>query len=289
LAAIWLVAVGQRDDQGTIVYRERNFFGTLRVSRGQKGHTYYLYHGNVRHGAQNHSDDARVRRLPLLYFYPTGPAGQVFRAFRDDPSKRSIAIIGLGVGALAGYGESGQDFTFFEIDPAVENIAYESAFFTYLADATARNVRCRVVLGDARISLQRPQTERYGLLVVDAFSGDAIPIHLLTVEAVRLYLSRLNNDGVLLFHITNDYLELEPVLGNVAHALGLAAYAQSDRDVSAEEERRGKAPSHWVLIAQQHEHVFRVTRNSRWRPAAMSPKVRVWTDDYSNLLSAFRW
>jgi hypothetical protein len=289
LAAVWIVAVSQREGQDTIVYRSRNFFGTIRVSKGVTGKTYYLYHGNIRHGAQNHSEDPRVRRLPLLYYYPTGPAGQIFQAFRRDSSKSSIAVIGLGVGALAGYAEPGQVFTFFEIDPAVDQVARGSELFTFVGDARKRNASCFVVVDDARLALQRSPPQSYGLLVIDAFNGDAIPTHLLTREAIQLYLSHLHEDGLLLFHVTNDYLDLEPVLGNLAEHMHLTACAQNDSDVSEEEARRGKAPSHWVAIARRPDCLAKLRRDSRWREAATRPGTPVWTDDYSNLLSVFRW
>src|SRR5262249_37181678 len=160
------------EDHGLLLHHERTFFSILHVRRGFEGRMHEFAHGNIRHGLQIRSDDARQRRLPLLYYFPTGPIGQVFRAFRGPRAKDRVAVIGLGVGTLASYGESGQEFAFFEIDPSVERVARDPHYFTYLADAEARGVRVRTVLGDARLSLRREPGARYDLLVVDAFTGD---------------------------------------------------------------------------------------------------------------------
>jgi hypothetical protein len=270
------------------LHRERTFFGVLRVERGTRGRTHTFVHGNVRHGVQLRSDDPRQRRLPLLYYFPTGPAGQVFATLRGAGAKARVAVIGLGVGALAGYGEPGQEFTFFEIDPAVDRIARDPRYFTYLADAQARGVRVRTVLGDARLSLQQAGGDRYGLLVLDAFSGDAVPTHLLTREAVALYLERVAADGLLAFHVTNDYLDLRPVLAAQARDLGLVGLVQED-GASEEEARRGKSPSTWVVLARRPADLAGLANSPRWRPLTGRPGDRAWTDDYSNVLGVMRW
>jgi hypothetical protein len=275
--------------RGLLLYQERTFFSILQVRRGTQGRTHEFAHGNVRHGVQIQSDDARQRRLPLLYYFPTGPIGQVFQAFRGPRAKERVAVIGLGVGTLASYGEAGQEFTFFEIDPAIERIARDPHYFTYLADAEARGLRVRTVLGDARLSLRREPGAHYGLLVVDAFTGDSIPTHLLTGEAIQLYLGRLTDDGLLAFHITNDYLDLGPVLGDVAREAGLVGLIQNDSDLSVEERRRGKAPSTWVVLVRQPAVLDPLLAQGRWKPLTGRPGSHSWTDDYSNVLGTLRW
>jgi hypothetical protein len=287
-AAVAVLSWRTAPARGQLLYRERNFFGVLRVERGTEGRTHSFIHGNVRHGLQIRSPDPRQRRLPLVYYFPTGPIGQVFHAFRGPRARPRVAVVGLGVGSLAGYGEAGQEFTFFEIDPSVERIARDPRFFTYLSDAEARGARVRTVLGDARLSLEREGQARYGLLVVDAFTGDAIPTHLLTREALGLYLDRLEADGVLAFHITNDYLDLRTVLGDLARAMGLAALVQDDPG-SEDEARRGKAPSVWVLLACHPGAFGDLAGSPRWQPLAGRPGARMWTDDYSNVLGVLRW
>jgi spermidine synthase len=213
----------------------------------------------------------------------------VFQAFRGPQTKDRVAVIGLGVGTLASYGESGQEFTFFEIDPAVERIARDPRYFTYLSDAEVRGVRVRTVLGDARLALQREPRAHYSLLVVDAFTGDSIPTHLLTGEAVRLYLESLTDDGLIAFHITNGYLDLGPVLGDAAQAAGLVGLIQNDAVLSTEEGRRGKVPSTWVVLARHLATLGPLRAQGRWKPLTGRPSARAWTDNYSNVLGSLRW
>jgi hypothetical protein len=160
-----------------LVNEERTFFGVYRIVRDSEDVTCALLHGQTWHGMQIQSGDPRLRRVPLLYYFPTGPIGQVFFAFHGPHAKARTAVIGLGIGDLAGYAESGQEFTFYEIDPGVAQIARDSRYFTFLADAEARGAKVRVVLGDARLALQRDQDHRYGMIILDAFSDDAIPAH----------------------------------------------------------------------------------------------------------------
>jgi hypothetical protein len=288
VGAVLLTRAAPRETPGTVLHQERTFFSVLRVVRGTRGQTHTLIHGNVRHGVQLRSDDPRQRRLPLLYYFPTGPIGQVFTAMRGSETTRRVGVVGLGVGALASYGERGQEHTFFEIDPTVERLARDPRYFTYLPDAEARGVRVRVVIGDARLSLRHEPDGHFGLLVVDAFSGDAIPTHLLTGEAIRLYRDKLADDGLLAFHVTNDYLDLLPVLGAASRSAGLAGLFQID-DASEEEGRRGKAPSRWVVLAGRPVALNRLTGNPRWQPLPSLPDARAWTDDFSNILGALRW
>ena len=185
----------------SVLDRSRTFFGVYRVSVDRSGRYHTLAHGTTLHGMQA-LDPAR-RSEPLTYFHRTGPFGQAFAKLPNRATARQIAVIGLGVGTLAAYVQPGQQWTFFEIDPEVERIARTSAYFTYL---DACGSQCRVVLGDARLSLARDGASRYDLIVLDAFSSDAIPVHLLTREALSLYVSRLAPGGALAFHISNAHL-----------------------------------------------------------------------------------
>jgi hypothetical protein len=272
-----------------VVFRERNFYGILNVGTGQDNRTYTLAHGNVRHGVQFRGEDPRVRRIPLLYYFPTSPIGQVFRAFRDGAAKRAVAVIGLGAGSLASYADRGQEFTFYEIDPAVVRVAQQSVYFTFLSDAAARGATLNIVLGDARAQLDRAPENSYDLIVLDAFSGDAIPVHLLTREAIELYMRKLKPHGLLALHITNDYLDLAPVVGSLAQALTLAGRIQNDAEISDDELRQGKQPSTWAILARQPYDLGPLAGDSRWKPLSARPTPSTWTDDYSNVFSAFRW
>src|SRR5439155_6829326 len=151
-------------------------------------------HGNTVHGRQSVEPDRR--REPLTYYHPTGPIGQVFAAFSGAAAKSQVGVVGLGTGSLAAYGASGQQFTYYEIDPAVDRLAHDTRYFTFVHDSPAR---VEVILGDARLTLADAPPRQYGLLVIDAFSSDAIPLHLLTREALQLYLDKLADDGLLAF------------------------------------------------------------------------------------------
>jgi hypothetical protein len=206
------------------IRRARSFFGVLRVTRDRdiKGYT-ELRHGTTLHGRQ--ANDPTRQGEPLSYYHREGPIGHLFAELQRRSTSLRIAVIGLGTGTLAAYARPGDAITFYEIDRLVRDIAFDRAYFTYTTDATARGVSQRVELGDARVRLERVKRERpgerYDLIVVDAFSSDAIPVHLLTREALQLYLEMLAPDGVLALHISNRYLNLEPVVANLAEDAAL--------------------------------------------------------------------
>jgi hypothetical protein len=273
----------------SLVHEERTFFGVYRIVRDSNDKTFVLMHGQTLHGMQLHSDDPRLRRLPLLYYCPTSPIGQVFFAFHGPQAKARTAVIGLGVGDLAGYAERGQEFTFYEIDPGVVRIARDRRYFSFLADAEARGADVRVVVGDGRLAMQREEQRRFGMIVLDAFSDDAIPAHLLTREAFRLYLDRLEEDGLLALHVSNEHLNLEPIVAALARDQKLTALIQVDTDVPAEERQRGKSPSTWVVLARQPQHLGPLVESKRWKPLQPPHSPLLWRDDYTNLLPILRW
>jgi SAM-dependent methyltransferase len=270
---------------GSVDYRERSFFGVHRVTRDPTGTFRRLVHGNTVHGQQ--FLDPERRREPLTYYHRTGPAGRLFDTLQEDhdPRLRRVAFVGLGAGALASYGEPGQHWTFLEIDPAVVHIARDTGQFTYLADSAAE---VDVVLGDGRLALAHSR-EKFGLIVVDAFTSDSVPMHLLTREALRIYRARLAPDGLLLFHVSNRYLNLEPVLAALAADADppMQCLSWSDRVVNETEKQNGKLPSDWVLLAPEGK--AGKPRRGLWGRARPRPSVPVWRDDYSNLLHVFRW
>jgi hypothetical protein len=188
----------------------------------------------------------------------------VFGAYHDRLAGRHIGLIGLGSGTLASYGQPGQRVTYYEIDPLVKRIAYDRQYFSYVQDALDRGVQLDVVLGDARLKLEERardgSAEKLALLVVDAFSSDAIPIHLINREALAIFLANLADDGLLAFHISNRYLDLEPVLGNLAADAGLVGFVQHDW----ESEIPGKTASSWVILARQEDALCRLVHEGRW-------------------------
>ncbi len=267
---------------GTVLYRTRTFFGVYRVSIDPEGRYRSLFHGTTLHGIQA-LDPTRAGES-LTYFHRTGPFGQVFDAIPRLSRVPHVAVVGLGVGTLATYARPDQQWTFYEIDPAVETIARTTGGFTYLKQCSDG---CRVVLGDARLSLARDPMPQYGLIVLDAFSSDAIPMHLMTSEALSLYLTRLEPQGVLAFHISNRHLTLGPVLGRLAAFHGLVALEQRDDDIGSSVRADGKTASDWVVMARSSDDLAALVRDSRWGPPRVQESTPTWTDSFSNILSVF--
>ena len=262
---------------------KRTFFGVLRVENdsGEKTHT--LFHGSTIHGVQSTKEIARLE--PWTYYHRGGPLGQVINNLMDLRKNTHIGVIGLGTGTTAAYAEAGTEFTYFEIDPAVKQIAENPDYFTYLTDAKERSADIKIVLGDARISLTGQPSHYFDLIVVDAFSSDAIPIHLMTREAMQLYFEKLKPDGILMVHISNRYLRLAPVVGELAHHLGKTALLGDDN--GAEEE--GKYRSEWVAVANDASRLEPLTEEDIWAPIPRDEAVGLWTDDFSNILAVLTW
>jgi spermidine synthase len=183
---------------------------------------------------------------------------------------------------MACYAHPGQQWTFYEIDPLVERMARDPSLFTYLRDCPGDY---DVVLGDARFSLVQVEDASYGVIVGDVFNSDAIPVHLLTREAIDLYFRKLARNGVLATHISNRYLNLEPVLGDLARDRGLECYAQSDTETQGIPH---KEASWWVAMAREEADLGSLSNDARWHPCASNPNSKdVWTDDFSNLIGTF--
>jgi len=270
-------------DRGQLLYARRTFFGIHRVVVDHDRRQHLLSNGRILHGIQSLDPDRR--REPLTYYARSGPAGDVLAACGGGPAAR-IGVVGLGAGTLAAYARPGQHWSYFEIDPTVLQIARDERFFTFLRDAAAP---ARVVLGDARLSLANEPDAAYDLLILDAYSSDAIPVHLVTREALALYLRKLAPGGRLAFHISTLHVDLEPVLAGLARDAGLAALTRADTEVPALERARGKAPSVWLVMARRADDLAALAANRRWHPSRGRAGGAVWTDDYSSVLSILRW
>jgi SAM-dependent methyltransferase len=268
-----------------VVYQERSFFGLLRVRRDPVGRFVLLLHGNINHGIQSLDD----RRAALSYYHPEGPFGQAIEAFRErssrPPGNRKVAVVGLGSGAMTAYAQKGEGWTAYELDPAVVRIAEDARFFTYLRDCP---VRVQIVLGDGRLKLRAAPAGAFGLIVLDAFSSDAVPVHLLTCEALDEYLTRLAPGGLLVFNVSNKYLDLKPLLANLASHAGLVCFARLDM-VSPEQVQAGRYPCQWVVMARAEEDLGPLVKDDRWQRLHGQPGGVLWTDDFSNLLRVIRW
>lgn len=270
--------------QGRVIASERSFFGLNRVLLTPNGKFHAIAHGGTNHGMQ--STDPAQRTTPLTYYYPNGPIGQVFSAYSGPNAKQRVAIVGLGAGSLACYRAPGQQWTFYELDPAVEKIARDPRYFTYLQDCAPDSA---VVLGDGRLSLANAADGAYDLLVLDAYSSDTVPVHLLTREALAVYLAKLAPGGLIAFHISNEYLNLKPVVASLAADAGLICLSQDDFNVSAEDAANGKYTSQWVVIARQASDVALLNGDARWQSLAAQPGTMVWTDSFSSVINLLRW
>jgi len=284
MAVVLLASWFNHGVHGPSAYRERSWFGIHRVT-SIKGFT-RLVHGNTVHGQQ---DETR-RDEPLVYYGKEGPAGDIFQSLADDPRLQHVGVVGLGAGSLAAYARQGQAWTFFEIDPSVERIAENSKLFTFITDARKRKTDIVIDVGDARLRLKK-SAQKFGVLVVDAFGSDAIPMHLLTREAMQIYLDRLEPTGVLAFHISNRYVDLEPVLANLALDAQppLVCRINDRRKLSADAAKEGVWVSVWVIIARNEADLAPILERPSWQPARPRPELKAWTDDSSNLLRVFRF
>ena len=290
LAGVLLASGLYHGIYGALQYRERSYFGIHRVTETEGFRR--LVHGNTIHGQQTLVPDPRTHRhLPLTYYAQEGPIGELFQTYQNDPRLKQrlkhVGLVGLGIGSLAFYAQPEQEWTFFEIDPSVKRIAEDPALFGFLHEARGT---IHIDLGDARLRLNQ-SPHKFGVLVVDAFGSDAIPVHLLTQQALQVYLDHLQPDGVLAFHISNRYVDLEPVLAALAREArpSLACYLRADLAISDAAKQQGVFASVWVVLAREESDLEPLVRNAAWRRAQTRPGVKAWTDDTSNLFQVFRW
>jgi hypothetical protein len=264
-----------------VLERHRSFFGVLEVRELPDGSGRELRHGTTRHGAQ--LAVGREPPEPITYYHRSGPAGRLPRTVRAAGGLRTAAVVGLGVGSMACHARAGERWDFIDVDPGVERIARDPRHFTFLRDCPGSH---RVTIGDGRVVLGRARPTAYDLIVIDAFSSDAIPVHLLTREAVALYATRLRPGGLLALHISNRFVDLEQPLGDVARANGLqCSYILDSPFDRRGRQVRGKSYSEWVVLARTREDLGTF---ARWSACATDPQARTWTDDYVNLWGAMR-
>ena len=266
----------------------RSFFGVHKVVESTDGRFRILYHGTTIHGAQRIRDDSgnpvTGRPQPLTYYHDRAPMNEVVDAVRTSKGAlKQVMVVGLGSGSLACRSRAGEHWTYFEIDPAVIQIARDQSKFRMLSDCAPT---ASVVLGDARLTLADAR-EPADLIVLDAFSSDVIPVHLLTREALDLYMSKLAPNGVVAFHISNRYLELSGVVASLAAERGLVAYARRDQTVSQKDFKRDMYASSLVAVVARSEADLAVlARTGAWQKLKPEPGLRPWTDDFSNVLAA---
>ncbi|MFN3514396.1 MAG: spermidine synthase [Phenylobacterium sp.] len=284
LMALLSVCANLAGDRVDVRNSWRSFFGVVRQSEmpvpGLGGQVKMLSHGTTLHGAQATAPEFACR--PLTYYAPDTPIGQVFLAKLEEGRPLEIGAVGLGTGAVAAYTRPGDHMTFFEIDPLVVRIATDPQHFSY----TTRCAQGRIdyVLGDARLTLSKQPAEAFDILLIDAFSSDAVPAHLLTVEAVRGYLERLKPDGVLILHLSNRNLDLVSPAMAVAYEAGGEALLQRYRPPSDRPALRESAEDA-LIIARSYEALARFAADPRWDETEPT-LARPWRDDYVNLVGA---
>jgi hypothetical protein len=297
--AVLLIAMNNlASGERSTLMAERNFFGVHKVKQDDSGQFVVLTHGTTIHGAQ--SVDPQKWRDPLTYYSLEGPAGQFFAALHAERRGLSIGVVGLGAGAMACYRRPHDELTFYEIDASILSVAQDDRYFHYLNECARDS---QFVLGDARLALARDPDQRFDLLVIDAFSSDSIPVHLITSEAIDLYFRKLQDDGLLLIHISNRHMDLEPVLASLAQNARLAARIQVfspvrtgtsgdpelDKASIREYLSKYRYPSTWVLLAENERALGDIATDQRWRLPEHKPGVGLWTDDYSNIIRVLRW
>jgi SAM-dependent methyltransferase len=279
LGALFLaVTIFPRDYVNKILYLERTFFGILKVEVDPDGSYKRLVHGNTLHGIQ--PQDPQRRNRPVSYYFATSAVGRTFAVLSIEPPA-PVAVVGLGAGTMAAYNRDGQSMTFYEIDPAVEKIARDPNLFTYLRDAKGK---VDVVLGDARIKLKDAPNRHFGVVALDAFSSDAIPVHLLTKESFKLVQSKLRPDGLVLVHISNRYLDLSGPVAAIADEIGMVGLILDDLAIDPRDYSNGKFASSWILLANNRKSLRNLDRSDGWEPLTRKRGIRAWTDDYSNVM-----
>jgi hypothetical protein len=254
----------------------RNFYGTLRVkdvgARDDPNAVRRLMHGVIMHGEQYL--EPNLSRQPTSYYGPDSGIGLAIKHYQDRPLR--LGVIGLGTGTLSAWGKPGDVFRFYELDPQVLALAQRD--FTYLRDSRAK---IETALGDARLNLEREPPQRFDILVIDAFSSDSIPVHLITREALAVYRRHMQPDGIIAFHLTNRYLDLPPVVKMIADAHGMAsALVSHDPDESDERYSR----TDWTLVTADRSFIESETVRKAQSPVEVPAGLSLWTDDFNNLL-----
>jgi hypothetical protein len=260
-----------------MLYVTRDFFGVKGVKFDLNSNSRRLLHGDTLHGIE--SQDPSLSGQPLSYYHETGPVGDVMKmlAARAD---QHIGVVGLGTGSMAGWTAPNRRITFFDIDPQIYDIAH--GYFTFLRRCADN---CNVVIGDGRLSIEKLNDGQLDLLLLDAFSSDSIPAHLVSREAILMYLTKLKPNGMIMFHVSNRYMDVESLISAAvidASLIGLVRYDNNEEYV-------GKTSSDYVIAAKNLQALGLLVHNSSWSPVRKPEGIEPWTDDYSNMLDIVRW
>ena len=284
IGAIFVGGSYASTSHGTL-WQGRSFFGVYRVSESADPPTRSLFHGTTNHGGQLMADNGDIS--PTTYHTASSPIVEVLLTTQAHGVGQRVGVVGLGAGALACWWRPEDDWRYYEIDPLIIWLAVESGYFELMPRGTES---IPIVLGDARLTLAQEPDGRFDLLIMEAYSSDAIPMHLLTREAVALYMDKLAEDGLLAMHISNRFLDLELVVARIVEQDSYAAQVafRKKDDIDEETDPTG-SPSHWVLIARQQATLDGLALSEVWQPLEAPSEGRVWSDDFSNLLEVIRW
>lgn len=270
-------------ESAPVVFKSRNYFGQKVVKWVNNGQEKMLTHGSTLHGIQSVSKGMRYK--PLSYYHPLGPAGDIMKLSQATKTNARIAIVGLGVGSMAAYSVPGQEFTLIDIDPEIISIAAESdMLFSYISDNASQ---CRLICGDGRLKLAEEPDGKFDLIFIDAFSSDSIPVHLVTDEAIRLYMKKLNDAGVLAFNVANRYIALSHVLNDIARNQQLAIFTVVDDTFDkTSKENRFRDQTEYVVMSRSIASIKSLleTKNKVWHEPENKPLTSLWTDNYSSIL-----
>jgi hypothetical protein len=286
IAVVFVIGNAYRPDS-EVRETMRSFFGVHKITETADGRFRVFLHGTTIHGAERLRDDAGepiIGRPPLItYYHENSPMGVTVKAVRvrvGGPIR--VAVVGLGTGTFACFSEPGDSFKFYEIDASVEKLARTSGRFHYLAQCAPD---IPVVLGDARLTLAE-SPDKYDLIVLDAFSSDAIPIHLMTREAMATYVTKLAPQGIVMMHISNRHLELGSVVAGIAHANGLVSRVNNRAARDDEDDAKYIFTSNVVISAREEKDFGQLLEDKDWTELEVDANQRIWTDDYSNVVGA---
>ena len=264
-----------------VILRDRNFFGTIRILDNPDFRT--LLHGTTNHGSQPLAPDEKL--LKITYFSEISPVADVFKILDkmhgENADPKNVGILGLGIGAMACYTHPGRHFDFYEIDNEINLLAKDPKYFTYLSDCGSSY---DVIMGDGRLNLKKQESQKYQALFMDAFSSDNIPVHLVTKEAIDLYFEKIKPDGLIAVHISNNYLDMEPVLKMIADNLGIYAVAHVKEGGKLQNTNIEGFPSHYFVMTK-NQQIINDLKELGWSEPIHRDGVALWTDKYTNIFT----
>jgi len=274
-----LLACNLSKDTKEIVSK-RNFFGVLKIKTDKKNTSSQIWNGVTLHGGE--LLDKEKRNKPIFYYGESSPSHDVFSILEESKKNFAYAMLGMGAGSLVSYAKSGQEVLIYELNPNVIDFASNPFYFSYTTEAKKRGAKIDIQCGDARVNIRKAPDKFLQLIVLDTFSSDSIPLHLITKEALSLYQTKLTNDGSILFHVTNNYYDLKKPIARVAQSLG---YEAISRNSYFSQRLAWQEPTDWILISKNKKLLEQLKDQYHWNDVVPDPKMRLWTDDYCDPLS----